>query len=114
MVRLLLLVVLFILVARIFWRFVDNIIEAATGGAEASHPVVPPHGVQMVRDPVCGTFVLPDPTVAIVDGRSRVYFCSTGCRDKYRTRPSTPPGARALRPEPVERPRPEPVEGRTA
>ena len=36
----------------------------------------------MVRDPVCGTFVLPDHALTIVDGRSRVFFCSGACRDQ--------------------------------
>jgi YHS domain-containing protein len=37
----------------------------------------------MVRDPICGTFVLPDRARSIADGGSRVYFCSDACRDKY-------------------------------
>jgi YHS domain-containing protein len=40
----------------------------------------------MVRDPVCGTFVLPDRALAISDARQRVYFCSEACRDTYRAR----------------------------
>ena len=40
----------------------------------------------MVRDPVCGTFVLPASAVTLVDGRARLYFCSDACRDKYRAR----------------------------
>jgi YHS domain-containing protein len=43
----------------------------------------------MVRDPVCGTFVLPERAVTLMDGRSRLFFCSEACRDKYRSRPST-------------------------
>jgi hypothetical protein len=42
--------------------------------------------VQMVRDPVCGTFVVPERAVSIADGRSRVCFCSEKCRDAYRAR----------------------------
>ena len=38
----------------------------------------------MARDPVCGTYVVPDRAVAITDGRQKVFFCSAGCRDKYR------------------------------
>jgi len=38
----------------------------------------------MVRDPVCGTFVLPDHALMVSDGRARVFFCSDACRDKYR------------------------------
>jgi hypothetical protein len=40
----------------------------------------------MVRDPICGTFVLPDRAVSLTDGRQRVFFCSTACRDTYRER----------------------------
>ena len=40
----------------------------------------------MARDPVCGTFVLPDRAVTLVDGRARLFFCSEACRDKYRAR----------------------------
>ena len=40
----------------------------------------------MARDPVCGTFVIPDAAVSIADGRQRIYFCSTKCRDQYRAR----------------------------
>jgi YHS domain-containing protein len=82
MVRAVLLLVLFILLARMFWRVVDNIIEAASGRPPASpHP---DRRVPMVRDPVCGTFVLPDRAVSLVDGGGRVYFCSELCREKYR------------------------------
>jgi uncharacterized protein len=87
MVRIVLLVVLFILLARAFWRVVDNVIEAAGGrpsGGRAGR--TPARGVQMVRDPVCGTFVVPEGALMIVDGRARLYFCSEKCRDQYRAR----------------------------
>ena len=45
-------------------------------------------GVQMVRDPVCGTYVVPDRALALTDGSGPVFFCSADCRDKYRARPS--------------------------
>ena len=80
MIRLLLFGVLSVLVARAFWRLVDSIIEGATGRGKS----VPTEGKQMVRDPVCGTFLLPDRAIAIGDGRARLYFCSTACRDRYR------------------------------
>ena len=84
MVRYVLFLILFTVIARMFWRVVDNIIEAAGGQ--------PPRGrntsqsVPMVRDPICGTFVLPDRAVSLVSGRDRVYFCSDACRDKYEAR----------------------------
>jgi len=46
-----------------------------------------------VRDPVCGTFVLPDHALPLVDGRARLFFCSDACRAKYQARPSA--GSRA-------------------
>ncbi len=86
MIRLLLLVVLFIVVARVFWRFVDNIIEAAGGSSGSSHPRAPDDGVQMARDPVCGMFVVRDRALMLADGRTTQYFCSAACRDKYLAR----------------------------
>ena len=90
MVRAILMTVLMLVVARAFWRVVDGIIRGAggaprrTGSAGSTAP--PAHGVQMARDPVCGTFVVPGRAVALDIGRERVYFCSTACRDQYRAR----------------------------
>jgi hypothetical protein len=97
MLRLALFIVLGIIVARGFWRLVDGIVEGVSGRPKGGRGQVPTRGVQMVRDPVCGTFVLPDQALAIVDGRSRVFFCSGACRDKYRPatgsgRPEAPEG----------------------
>ena len=83
--RFVLFLVLSILLSRAFWRIVSSFTEGLTGRAQ--RPSAPPQqGVQMVRDPVCGTFVLPERAVALVDGRTRVFFCSDACRDKYRAR----------------------------
>ncbi|HEY7286793.1 MAG TPA: hypothetical protein VH497_15200 [Vicinamibacterales bacterium] len=87
MIRLLLLIVLFIVIARVFWRFVDNVIEAAGGQPRSAHPRVPDAGVRMVRDPVCGMFVVPERALTLTDGRTTQYFCSATCRDKYRREP---------------------------
>ena len=84
MTRLALYLILAILIARAFWRLLDGIIEGASGGRPGSR--VPDRGVQMVRDPVCGTFVVADRALTLVEGRTRVHFCSDACRDKYRAR----------------------------
>ncbi len=83
MLRIVLLMILVILAARTFWRVVDGVIEGVTGRRTTG---VPDRGVQMVRDPVCGTFVLPDRAVTLTDGRQRISFCSTACRDRYLAR----------------------------
>jgi YHS domain-containing protein len=90
MARLILLLILSVVVARVFWRVVDGVVEGLTGRpGSAGRPGstgVPGRGVQMVRDPVCGTFVVPDRAVTLTVGRQRLYFCSDTCCDKYRAR----------------------------
>jgi YHS domain-containing protein len=83
LLRFVLFVALSVFVARAFWRLVDGIVAGVRGDSTKGTPV---KGVQMARDPVCGTFVIPDHALSIVDGRQRVYFCSARCRDQYRAR----------------------------
>ena len=99
----LLLLVLAMVLARAVWRVIDGVMEGLSGRAGRSQGGnVPVRGVQMVRDPVCGTYVIPERAVALSDGSGRVFFCSAHCRDTYRARPSTSSG------------RPESAEGRPA
>lgn len=84
MVRVALLYLLVIFIARAFWLLVDGIIKGVAGHPSSTR--VPTRGVQMVRDPVCGTFVIRDRAVMITDGRQQLFFCSTNCRDQYRAR----------------------------
>ena len=90
MLRLILFLVLAIFVARAVWRLLDGIIEGASSRRPRGQ--APDRGVSMVRDPVCGTFVLPASAVTLVDGRARLYFCSDACRDQYRARPPVSSG----------------------
>ena len=83
MLRLILILVLIILVARAFWRVVDGIIEGFSGRQRSA---TPQRGAQMERDPICGTYVVPNRAIALDDGSHRVFFCSAACRDKYRAR----------------------------
>ena len=83
MLRFALFLVLSVFVARAFWRLVDGIIEGLSGSRAGRTRVT---GVQMARDPVCGTYVVPDRAIAVTEGRRQVFFCSTACRDKYRAR----------------------------
>ena len=85
MLRLALLIVLMIFLARAFWRLVDGIVAGLQGGGASSSGVTR-RSVQMERDPVCGTFVVPERSVMVSDGAARLYFCSTECRDRYRAR----------------------------
>jgi len=87
MARFILLAILFIIISRMFWRLVDSFIEGVTGQSPGGRQSrAPERGVPMARDPVCGTFVIPERAVTLIDGRTRLYFCSDACRDKYRAR----------------------------
>ena len=46
----------------------------------------PAQGVQMSKDPVCGTYVVPERSLSVNVGRETIYFCSAACRDKFRAK----------------------------
>ena len=80
MIRFLLLLILFIVIARVFWKVIDAMMEAARspdGGGRAKP------AVKLVRDPVCGTFVQPRTALSATAGGQTHYFCSEECRAKY-------------------------------
>jgi YHS domain-containing protein len=84
--------VIFTVVAiRAIWKLLQGVMIGMSGDggsrrSPGSAPGPPAHGVQMVRDPICGTYVVPERAVSIRDGRQAVYFCSEACRDKYRAK----------------------------
>jgi len=80
-----------LLVIRAIWKLLQGVMQGLSGPSNQPGPSrdnggVPAHGVQMARDPVCGTYVVPDRAVSISVGRQALYFCSTACRDKYRAK----------------------------
>jgi len=83
MPRAILLMILITLVARAFWQVIDGLIEGISGRSATN---VTGRSTRLVRDPVCGTWVLPKDDLSLTDGRQRVFFCSAACRDHYRSR----------------------------
>jgi len=77
-IKILLIGVLVLLVARAFWRVVDGILDGARG--DSRHPT----SVKLVRDPVCGTYVSPGTALSVTAGGATHYFCSEECRARYR------------------------------
>lgn len=76
--------------ALIVWRALSGLLQGiarglrgdvAGGGARRSG--VPVRGVQMVRDPHCGTFLVPTRGVAAEVRGARHVFCSPACRDAF-------------------------------
>lgn len=86
-VRAILIFVLFWIIARLFWRFVDAVVRGATspGSKRATRTGVRP-GVKMAPCPVCGTYVVPGKAISQAGGGGTVYFCSVKCREEYATR----------------------------
>jgi len=80
--RIILIGLLFLLIARAFWRVIDGVLEGATGQRrQAMRPAT-----KLVRDPVCGTFVAPGNALSLAAGPTTHYFCSEKCRNEYKNR----------------------------
>jgi len=82
-IRVILIAVLILLVARAFWRIVDGIIEAAGGGTAPRRSGSPPASVRLVRAPVCGTHVPVNASLSLAHRGTTHYFCSEKCRDAF-------------------------------
>jgi uncharacterized protein len=87
MIRFLLLSLLLTLAVRAIGRLFDGISQGLRGdAAPPPRAQTPKRGIHMARDPVCGTFVVPERAVSLTVGRQQIYFCSTACRDTYRAK----------------------------
>jgi len=85
--RPLLLLVLFWVIARIFWRFIEGVVRGASiptpaGGRRGSSPAP----VKMQPCPVCGTYVVPGKSISTISSGVPVHFCSEKCRAEYAPR----------------------------
>jgi YHS domain-containing protein len=87
--------ILFLIVVRIIWRFLAGLIDGLT--PESSRPRGARSGsgsrgggstasVPLVRDPVCGKYVVPGRAITAGRADQIQYFCSEKCRDEYARR----------------------------
>jgi YHS domain-containing protein len=79
MLRIVLFVLLAYIAARVFWRVLAGVFE----GLGYQPPDGKRQSVGLVRDPVCGTFILPSKALTSGSGTSTRYFCSEKCRRDY-------------------------------
>lgn len=79
MAKLILYAILAFVVARLVWRVVTGIFL----GMGYQPPASGRTSVGLVRDPVCGTFVLPSKALTSGSGTETRYFCSEKCRRDY-------------------------------
>jgi hypothetical protein len=83
--RALLLILLFIFLARAVWRLLEGIVRGAMGPAsDAGHRPAgaPPPTVKMAQCAVCGTYVVPAKALTGVSRGQAIYYCSEACRGK--------------------------------
>ena len=73
----------------VVWRALRSLFSGIAQGASAPRPpqkAAPEKGELMVRDPVCGTFVLPSRSVSLRDRSGIHHFCSDRCKEAYQQR----------------------------
>jgi YHS domain-containing protein len=81
--------ILLYLLNRAFRQFFAGVRAGARPAAPPPRrPAGPPagRGEMMVRDPVCGTFVLPSRSAALRDREGTHHFCSDACLRAYQSR----------------------------
>ena len=83
MVRLL----LFAILGYVLWRLLWNVAKAMLQGMGYQRPGETGQSVGLVRDPTCGTFVLPSSAITSGSGSNTRYFCSEKCRRDYEGKP---------------------------
>ena len=74
-------IILVLVVVRLIWKFVRGVLEGAGYFQNPKHP-----SVGLVRDPVCGVFVVPAKSLTLGSGLETRYFCSEKCRQEWRRR----------------------------
>jgi hypothetical protein len=79
MARLILWLILALIIGRMVWRFVYAIFEGAGMLREKGER----SAVKLVRDPVCGVYVVPSKALTAGSGPAMKYFCSEKCRRQW-------------------------------
>jgi YHS domain-containing protein len=81
MLRLLLGFILVIIVLRAVSRLLHGIAEGVAAPRQT-----PPSATPLVRDPVCGTYVVPSRALTSGSGTAMRFFCSERCREAWNRR----------------------------
>ena len=84
LVRLLVFGLLFFFIGRAIKRFLGGLRDGMSPGRPENKAAT--KGQMMARDPVCGTFVVPERSLTVRDRSGAHYFCSEKCREAYQSR----------------------------
>jgi YHS domain-containing protein len=83
LLRLLLFLLLIVVVMQALVRIAGGFMDGLSGRSSRGRSRVPTKGTAMVRDPVCGTFVVQSRALTAVRGRHTAWFCSEDCRRQW-------------------------------
>jgi YHS domain-containing protein len=86
LLRYLLLLLLFWLIARAFWRLMEGVVRGATSTGSAARSPRAPSAVKMSQCPVCGTYVVPGKAISLTRGGEVFYFCGDSHRAEFERR----------------------------
>jgi YHS domain-containing protein len=76
--------VLLLIVVRLVWRFFAGVVDGIAGPGRVRGPVgAAPGPVPLVKDPVCGTYVVREKALTAWAGGHTVWFCSERCREQW-------------------------------
>jgi YHS domain-containing protein len=84
LVRVILFTLLIALLVRAAGRLFRGIVEGASGRSGARPPA--PRGTKMVKDPVCGTYVVQSKALTASRGSETAFFCSPECQHAWQRR----------------------------
>lgn len=82
LIRFLIFTLAIVLALRSLYRFIASIVEGATGRSPST---ARPRQVEghMVKDPICGTYVVEGRALPGMRGRETAWFCSTKCQQAW-------------------------------
>jgi YHS domain-containing protein len=84
LLRLLLFLLLIVMLLQAGARLVHGFFEGMRGAPPRRRGgSVPAKGTAMVRDPICGTFVVQSRALTAARGRETAWFCSEQCRAEW-------------------------------
>jgi YHS domain-containing protein len=76
---------LFLIVIRLVWRFIAGVMDGMSPAPQNTGKAASKKkkSVPLVKDPVCGTYVVRERALTLDTGKQTQYFCSERCRDEY-------------------------------
>ncbi len=80
LLRLFLIALLLSLVLRSIYRFLEGVVDGAMGTGARARGSARGH---MVKDPVCGTYVVEGRALSAARGRETAWFCSPECQRRW-------------------------------